>query len=104
MNGNREKPTILIVDDNQNICVSIRDVFSDYCTVISANDSEQARQSLLENKVDLVILDYELEHMVNGLQLVPDIRRDKPEMPIILMTGYGSESVARDALTTVSRK
>jgi DNA-binding NtrC family response regulator len=45
---------------------------------------------------DLMITDFRMPGM-NGLELIPAARRAAPFMPVILITGYGSEWLIRDA-------
>lgn len=62
-----------------------------------ASNGEQALAHLSERQADLVITDLMMPGM-NGLELVREIRRRHPEIPAVLMTAYGDESIALDAL------
>ena len=49
------------------------------------------------NGDDLIAVDYDLPDM-DGLQLLTQIRAEKPDTPIILITGVGSEQIAVEAM------
>jgi CheY-like chemotaxis protein/anti-sigma regulatory factor (Ser/Thr protein kinase) len=66
--------------------------------VIYANDGNEA-VSLLELIEPCVVLtDIHMPNM-DGFELVEEIRTNHPQIPVILMTAYGSEAVAWRALT-----
>ena len=47
---------------------------------------DQARQALAEEPVDVVLLDLHLGHE-RGLDLLHELRRDRPEIGVALLTG-----------------
>jgi DNA-binding response OmpR family regulator len=50
-----------------------------------------------ENRFDLVVLDYNLPD-IDGLQLLSIIRSRDPDIPLIMITGVGSEQTAVEAM------
>jgi FixJ family two-component response regulator len=54
-------------------------------------------REMSQNGDDLIAVDYDLPDM-DGLQLLTQIRADKPDTPIILITGVGSEQIAVEAM------
>jgi CheY-like chemotaxis protein len=56
-------------------------------TVFEAMAGPEALDILREQQVDLVICDHAMPRMT-GAQLAEAIRKDWPDMPIILATGY----------------
>ncbi|MEL7498714.1 MAG: response regulator [Planctomycetota bacterium] len=48
-------------------------------------------------EIDLVVTDLQMPR-INGLELVKEIRRTRPELPVILITSQGSEEIAVEAL------
>lgn len=67
------------------------------CDVRFASDGQQALESIRQDKPDLVLTDLQMPNM-NGLELVERLRDELPQLPVILMTGFGSEEVAAMAL------
>jgi diguanylate cyclase (GGDEF)-like protein/PAS domain S-box-containing protein len=67
------------------------------CHAIQAEDGRQALDLLEVNHVAVVLTDLLMTEM-DGLELVRVIRENHPQIPVILMTGHGSEEVAMEAL------
>jgi two-component system NtrC family response regulator len=63
----------------------------------SASNGVDALQMLSKDHFDLVITDIRMPGLT-GLDILPRIRRLKPEIPIIVMTAYGSDDVRRRSL------
>jgi signal transduction histidine kinase len=83
------KSTILIVDDDPLIAMSTVDMLEDLGhNVIEANSGEEALRILQDlTLVDLLITDYSMPKMT-GAQLAKAARELKPDLPILLATGY----------------
>lgn len=62
-----------------------------------AADGALALQAIQEDEPDLVVTDMQMPQM-DGLALVQDIRANRPHIPVVLITSYGSESIAAQAL------
>jgi CheY-like chemotaxis protein len=62
-----------------------------------AEDGAQALAKMREARPDLIVTDLQMPNR-NGLELVAAIRMHHPGVPIILMTGHGSEDLAVEAL------
>lgn len=62
-----------------------------------AEDGAQALAMLEEIKPDLILTDLQMPE-VNGLQLVQTVKETHPSLPVVLMTGQGSETIAVEAL------
>jgi CheY-like chemotaxis protein len=90
---------ILVVDDE----AIMRDLLTDYFEmmdykVTSAKDGSVAWEILsggAPGEFDLVVSDINMPKM-GGIELFRNIRSKFPDMPIILMTGYGIEKVKQD--------
>ncbi|MHB2267340.1 ATP-binding protein [Aliihoeflea sp. PC F10.4] len=83
------KLRILMVDDDVLIAMSSVDMLEDLGhEVVEANSGEAALRYLAENEVfDLMITDFSMPRM-NGAQLAKAARELRPNLPIILATGY----------------
>ena len=80
------KKTILIVDDEEAICLPLL-VFAARCNSIQ-NWRLQEGLRLCE-KADLLFLDVRLNDG-DGLETLPEIRRRFPTLPVVIMTAYGT--------------
>lgn len=94
MTGYLENVSILIVDDQDFIRSLIRQILKALgCTKIKdASNGRQAWDMAAVLNPDIIITDWEMEHM-SGLELTQRLRTDPkspaPYVPIIMMTGYG---------------
>jgi len=92
-----EKPTVLIVDDERATREGLRAALEDRFDVYIAEDVPTAMELLEQEKFDVLLTDFRLPKE-DGMQL---IRRAKAlaHPPIcILMTAYGSEELAVEAM------
>jgi CheY-like chemotaxis protein/anti-sigma regulatory factor (Ser/Thr protein kinase) len=64
---------------------------------IFAEDGRQALEILDREHPDAVLTDLQMPH-VDGLQLVEEVRKRRLAIPVIIMTAFGSEEIARQAL------
>jgi CheY-like chemotaxis protein len=62
-----------------------------------ASDGEDALSVIRDQRPDIVVTDLLMPGM-DGLELVRILRKEFPTLPVILMTGHGSEQVASEAL------
>ncbi|MDT8317123.1 MAG: response regulator [bacterium] len=93
-NGNKTIGRLLITDDEKWICESLNLLFSRKGLEVSTALSGQEALSLLKAQtVDLVILDFNLPDM-DGLDVLTGIKKINPDIPVIFMTGYGSETIS----------
>jgi len=67
------------------------------CHATYAEDGTQALARLADHPTSVVLTDLQMEGM-DGLNLVRAIRNKHPKVPVIVMTGHGSEDVAMEAL------
>jgi signal transduction histidine kinase len=90
---------ILVVDDEQ----EIREFLSKALTRIAgfhvemAEDGEEALKKIEQDKLDLILTDLKMPKM-DGLKLITEIAKTKPEILTILMTGHGTIDSALEAM------
>lgn len=91
--------TILVVDDSavdRRLLSGILEKRPDFRVETVANGAE-AVAKVRESLPDVVVTDLNMPEM-DGLQLVTALRNLHPQIPVILTTANGSESVAMEAL------
>lgn len=89
---------ILIVDDDVRNVEFLRDsllVPSGY-TTLCATDGQEAVQLALSDHPDLILLDLQMPKM-DGFDVLEALRKQGKEVPAILITAHGSESIAVQA-------
>lgn len=92
-----QKKKILIVDDSDFIIKRMHELLKEDYTVIEANSSMSAIQSILLNRPNLILLDYEMP-ICDGRQTLEMIRSEKTtaNIPVIFLTGrQDKESVKK---------
>jgi len=86
---------ILVVDDDQDSCDLLREIFSaEGWHVDTALTPTQAFSVAEAEKIDLVVSDVNLEASQSGLDLLKDLRA---QCPVILVTGFGTLDSAVEA-------
>lgn len=86
---------ILVVDDDQDSCELLREIFSaEGWHVDTALSPTQAFSLAEKEKIDLVVSDVNLEANQTGLDLLKDLRA---QCPVILVTGFGTLDSAVEA-------
>jgi two-component system NtrC family sensor kinase len=93
-----EKEKILIVDDDARNIEFLRDsllIPSGY-TALCAADGEEALHLALTEEPDLMLLDLQMPEM-DGFDVLAALRYAGRDIPVILITAYGSEAVAVQA-------
>ena len=91
---------ILIVDDEKDIRQLISDILKDegYSTRLAAN-SDQAYGAINNEAPDLVILDIWLkESQHDGIDILKNVRRNNPDIPIVIISGHGNIEIAVAAI------
>jgi len=93
-----DRPRILVVDDES----SIRDLLSktlalaDY-DVDTASDGRSALEQLRLYPYDLLIADLKMPG-IDGLSVIREAKRLKSDLPVIIITGYSTETAAIEAV------
>ena len=78
---------ILIVDDDNLLQNSFRNILSDKYEILIASTGEAALQLLSEQSIDLVLLDIRLPGM-DGIETLGLIMKLNIDLPVIMMTAY----------------
>jgi two-component system nitrogen regulation response regulator NtrX len=89
--------TILIADDEPGIRSSLQKLleFESY-RVVLAEDGPKALDAIREGAIDLVLLDIKMPGM-DGLEVLSQVHRDHPQLPVVIISGHGSIQTAVEA-------
>ncbi|HEV7801904.1 MAG TPA: ATP-binding protein [Burkholderiales bacterium] len=89
--------TVLFVEDDQLVSeVMVPGLRASGFTVIAAEDAVSALAALRTHDIDVVLSDIVMPGQGDGLYLAKEMRLTRPDVPIVLATGYS------DALTATS--
>jgi DNA-binding NtrC family response regulator len=95
---NQAKQSILVVEDEAKLRRLVELHLADEgFQVQSASDAETALQLLNKESFDLLLSDFKLPGM-NGLEFLQAAKRVDAQMPVVIMTAYGSVESAVDAM------
>jgi PAS domain S-box-containing protein len=84
---------ILLVEDNDQVRAFARNMLLDEgCSVMEASNAQEALTRLEEAPVDLMLTDVVMPG-ASGIELANQVRRTRPELPIVLVSGYSDELV-----------
>src|SRR5687768_18599771 len=91
---------ILIVDDEQDIRDLVAGVLEDEgYAARTAADSGSALAALADRRPSLVLLDVWLQgSKLDGLQLLEEIKRRDPTLPVLMISGHGNLDTAVAAI------
>ncbi|MED1746781.1 sigma-54 dependent transcriptional regulator [Brevibacillus borstelensis] len=80
---------LLIVDDEPAICASLSFALEDDFDVFTAKDEQTALAALEQEEIDCVLLDLNLGS-TSGLELLPKLKKLRPDLTVIMMTAFGT--------------
>jgi len=89
---------LLIADDEPVIRFVLRETFTkEGYEIEEAENGEDAILKVKNSNFDLVIMDIKMPK-VDGLEALRDIRKMKPNLPVVMITAHGNINVALDAI------
>lgn len=97
-----KKPIVLLVDDKKQFLETLSErVGLKGFETLEAENGAQALELAAGNEIDLAVVDLKLPDM-DGLELITKLKREKPGLETLLLTGYGSDKLreASEALNT----
>ena len=95
-----EPAFVLIVEDEEAHGEAIAEALqrSNYvCHTVTSGAA--AIESIKRRPPDVVVTDYRLGGDLDGMDVLRQAKRERPESEVILITAYGSESLAREVLS-----
>jgi len=92
------EPLILVVDDDAAIRFLVRKVLEpEGCRVVAAADGAEALAAAQRDTPEILILDLKMKGMT-GVEVLSQIRRMYPDLPVIILTGYPASNLMVEAL------
>ncbi len=83
-------PTVLVVDDEPQILQVVGGLLLDEgFEVLTALDGESALRQVAEGAPDLVLLDIAMPGL-DGLEVLAELKRQYPLLPVVMISAYGS--------------
>jgi len=90
---------IIVVEDNAELLATLKDLLGDFeVPVLTYTDPRVALSEMRTKTPSVVFSDINMEGM-NGIELSREIRKILPQVPIVLLTGFGTKEVAVQALS-----
>ncbi len=89
---------ILVVDDEQAIRKTLKEILEyEKHSVDLAKDGFEAVEKAKKNQYDLVLLDIKMPKM-DGIEVLEELQKINPELPVVIITGHGTVDTAVEAL------
>jgi nitrogen regulation protein NR(I) len=89
---------ILIIDDDEGVCYSLARLLSnDDRRVTAVQTADTGMEALRGEDPDLVLLDVKMPSM-DGLELLRQIRAERPRQLVVMMTAHGTTDTAIEAM------
>jgi PAS domain S-box-containing protein len=93
-----KKPVVLVVDDDALVLGNVADMLEDlgYSPILAGSGAEALKVLATGEPIDMMLTDYAMPNMT-GLQLVREARSRRPDLPVVLASGFvdlaGEESI-----------
>ena len=89
---------ILVIDDDQALCeLLVEDLTSRGHSVHSAQRVDAARELLHQKEIDIVLTDLNMPG-TSGIDFCAELKKNRPDLPVVIMTAFGSLETAIAAL------
>jgi DNA-binding NtrC family response regulator len=96
---NSRQLKIIIIDDENIVGKRLKQAFEkDGYEVVTFVDPEEALDYYNENYADIIVTDIRMDK-IDGIELLDRVQSDSGGTKIIVITGYATIEIAREALT-----
>lgn len=85
-------PTLLVVDDEDDVREAFSDVFNSDFKVLLASSGKEAVEMIEKNQIDVVLTDYNMPGM-DGLELLEVINKGPVKIPVVALSGRGNHEI-----------
>lgn len=94
----KDKIDVLLVDDETIVGNRLKPVLTKLgCEVEVFEDSKEALKRIDEKEFDIVVTDIMMAD-INGIQLLEYVQKKSERTKVIMITGYATEALAREAM------
>ncbi|HYX53726.1 MAG TPA: response regulator [Candidatus Limnocylindrales bacterium] len=95
---------ILFVDDHEVLArLSCEILEMQGYRAVSAYNGEEALQKFENEDFDILVTDYRMDGM-NGVELARKIHETRPDVPVIIVTGYGPVDGGKDVVACLQKE
>jgi DNA-binding NtrC family response regulator len=92
------KVEILVLDDEEIVCTRLKAVLEKAGYIVETyTDSRQAKAKIEQHRFDIVVTDLKMAN-IDGLELFHAVKDKWPDCEVILITGFATAEVTREAL------
>ncbi|GAB4282080.1 MAG: sigma-54 dependent transcriptional regulator [Marinilabiliales bacterium] len=89
---------ILVIDDERSIRNTLKEILEyEKFEVTLAEDGVEGIKLVEKNDYDVILCDIKMPKM-DGLEVLAKIRKEKPEIPVVMISGHGTIETAVEAL------
>ncbi|HVP42449.1 MAG TPA: response regulator [Terriglobales bacterium] len=98
MKPKTERGRILVVDDEPSVLLTYKLILEQQgYDVLAASSSSEARKTIEQENIDLLLCDLSLEERHTGFEVIEFARLRQPAAISVLLTGYASRDVSEQA-------
>jgi len=87
MSSNTKKRTLLVIDDEADVCQSVADLLRREFRVLQATSAAQGAQLMNDNEVHIIITDQRMPQ-ISGVEFLTKAKTNYPHAIRMLFTGY----------------
>jgi DNA-binding response OmpR family regulator len=95
--GSKSTKLLLIDDEEGYVTILAKRLSKRNFIVKTALSGVEAIRILRNESFDLAVLDLKMED-IDGIEVLKVFKEMAPEMPVIILTGHGSETAAREGM------
>ena len=92
-----ERKTILLAENEHGVRKLVENALEDQYNVIVAANGAEAYSRALDHEVHLLLTDIEMPR-VNGIELAKRLKAERPNLPVVFMTGSHFDLPEEDAV------
>ncbi len=96
-NHDASRKTVLICDDEEGIRESLKLILADFYNIRLSHNGLEAVELLKTFSPDVMLLDIKMPKL-HGLEILKQIKKVRPALPVIIVSGYQSVEIAQEAI------